>query len=335
MTLKKLNFIIFELENKKDVTLLLNQLDFINEEAVCKDFEAGFLKGLICRKENNETLKGIIFFSYGYTTWQHRIIEIKKVLFKSNEEEKCLIFECFIEYLAKLAVKNECKQINFNIEQNKKENEGLIECMEKLEAFCLDDWFIFEMDPKDMEILINYKYSKPIGSGFKFVKIENVSQMKEYASSIHGLIREIAIFQKLEHEFETSIENLIKDYDSSTFQTGRIYESMVVLNSENQVIGHCIYNKSYDIEKGRGCFMDEIYIQEEYRKYGLGTEFLRQVLKDCLNNLGLRFIYWLVLEWNQPAIKFYSKFNGKNLTLTNGLKQYRFDTNTILKISNS
>jgi GNAT superfamily N-acetyltransferase len=78
------------------------------------------------------------------------------------------------------------------------------------------------------------------------------------------------------------------------------------------------YNYSLDIG-GRDCFLDEIYIEEQHRRLGIGTLILEQI-SDFLRKNEFKGIHLLVYDFNAPAIHFYEKLgfipeHGKFMTL--------------------
>ena len=56
--------------------------------------------------------------------------------------------------------------------------------------------------------------------------------------------------------------------------------------------------------------MEDIIVTEEYRKYGIGKKLFDEVVKVA-KEMGARRMEWQVLEWNEPAIKFYKKVNSQ------------------------
>ena len=79
-----------------------------------------------------------------------------------------------------------------------------------------------------------------------------------------------------------------------------------VLIDEYDVVGYAIIVKSYSTEFGRECFwIEDLYIQKEYRGRGLGTEFI-QYMRQFFSSYVLR----LEAEvYNSRALETYKK-NG-------------------------
>ena len=58
-----------------------------------------------------------------------------------------------------------------------------------------------------------------------------------------------------------------------------------------------------------GHIVEDLYVKPEYRKAGLGKELFDQVVAEAVKqNVGR--MEWTVLEWNEPALNFYKKYNA-------------------------
>jgi ribosomal protein S18 acetylase RimI-like enzyme len=55
-------------------------------------------------------------------------------------------------------------------------------------------------------------------------------------------------------------------------------------------------------------FLEDIIVSNQYRRFGVGTKLFDAVVKKC-KELGVRKMDWQILDWNEPAINFYKKYN--------------------------
>ena len=237
------------------------------------------------------------------------------------------------------------QRINININKVEK-NENLIKLLlsEKIGALDLtkdEDWLLFEMGLNEMKSFLNQKPT--LTSNFKVIK---VNDMNKYGNQIRDLIRELSIFEKLEEQFKNSIDSMIRDYayekhvsyDGST-HLNRFYEAMVMIKEElnettnvvdEVVVGFAVYYLNFEIKRGRGSYLEDLYIQEKYRKNGLGTYLWHRVTEDCFMNHKVNFMQWSVLKWNSNAIQLYLKYKAVNLTYSDDhLNLFRFTTEII------
>jgi GNAT superfamily N-acetyltransferase len=51
-------------------------------------------------------------------------------------------------------------------------------------------------------------------------------------------------------------------------------------------------------------WLEDLFVREEARGTGLGRDLFATVARDALRNQAYR-LEWAVLDWNEPAIRFY------------------------------
>lgn len=73
--------------------------------------------------------------------------------------------------------------------------------------------------------------------------------------------------------------------------------------------------------------MEDLYVQPNYRKHGIGRMLLGKVAKHA-KEMNCKRIDLHVLAWN-PARNFYEKLGGTDLTSTEQWHFYRFDGKAI------
>ena len=118
--------------------------------------------------------------------------------------------------------------------------------------------------------------------------------------AIHALVRELAIYEKAEEEFTASLEDYRRDFRAGIFEA-------LIAEVEGEVVGMALYYMTYSTWKGRMLYLEDFVVKEQMRAQGIGRELFGAFLakakeKDC------RLVKWQVLDWNEPAIRFYKKF---------------------------
>jgi GNAT superfamily N-acetyltransferase len=56
-------------------------------------------------------------------------------------------------------------------------------------------------------------------------------------------------------------------------------------------------------------YLEDIIVTENMRGNGIGKKLFDQLIIVC-KELQFKGITWQVLDWNEPAINFYKKFDG-------------------------
>ena len=128
------------------------------------------------------------------------------------------------------------------------------------------------------------------------------------AEGIHFLIGEIAVFEKLEHEFVGSVEDLRR----SLFQTDPPGAECLVAVDPTEpenggIVGYAIFFRTYSTFLCQtGLWLEDLYVREAHRGTGLGKRLLEAVRQIAIDRNAGRY-EWCVLDWNQHAIDFYER----------------------------
>ncbi|PHN01176.1 GNAT family N-acetyltransferase [Flavilitoribacter nigricans DSM 23189 = NBRC 102662] len=117
--------------------------------------------------------------------------------------------------------------------------------------------------------------------------------------AIHGLVRELAVYEKAESEFVASLDDYYRDFDADIFEC-------IVARVDDEVVGMVLYYMTYSTWKGRMLYLEDFVVLEANRRDGLGQKLFDAFL-DRARELECRLVKWQVLDWNEPAIKFYLK----------------------------
>lgn len=121
---------------------------------------------------------------------------------------------------------------------------------------------------------------------------------------IINLIKELALYEKAPEEVINTPEQMKKD----GFGDNPLFKCMVVENDIG-IFGFALYYYRYSTWKGKVLYLEDFYIKEKYRKTGIGQKLFNEVIKTAKHD-NCKRICWQVLEWNEPAINFYKKYNA-------------------------
>jgi GNAT superfamily N-acetyltransferase len=127
---------------------------------------------------------------------------------------------------------------------------------------------------------------------------------KTDCDAVFQLIRELAQYEKLPHEVEIDAIQLEKDGFGATPLYGAI-----VAEFDGRIIGLALYYFRYSTWKGKRLYLEDLIVKEEYRRMGVGKSLFEKTMELSLS-LGCNGMTWAVLDWNEPAIQFYKKFNS-------------------------
>src|ERR1700745_1455269 len=86
-------------------------------------------------------------------------------------------------------------------------------------------------------------------------------------SSAHGLIRELAAFEKAKDAVTNTVEAMIKD----GFGDHPVF-SCQVAELDGVIVGMAIYFVKYSTWNGRGLYLDDLIVTEKHRGKGIGQK---------------------------------------------------------------
>ncbi len=128
--------------------------------------------------------------------------------------------------------------------------------------------------------------------------------IKEDLPQVHGLIQELADYEKAPDE----VTNTLAAMQEDGFGANPVFEFLVAETSGN-IIGIALYYMAYSTWKGKMLYLEDLVITEKYRRYGVGKQLFDAFARRA-QELGAKRLKWQVLEWNEPAIAFYKKLNA-------------------------
>lgn len=76
--------------------------------------------------------------------------------------------------------------------------------------------------------------------------------------------------------------------------------------------GYAIFFDYFSTWRGAGFYLEDLFVREEYRGKGIGRALLKRVA-DIAAAENRSFIRWEVIDWNEPAIKFYKSLGAEFL----------------------
>jgi GNAT superfamily N-acetyltransferase len=120
--------------------------------------------------------------------------------------------------------------------------------------------------------------------------------------AIHGMIRDLAVFEHLEH-LMTATEAMLRD---GLFGPRPACEALVGA-VDGEPVGFALFFHSYSTFLGRkGLYLEDLYVKPQARGKGYGKQMLAALARLALERDCGRF-EWSVLDWNANAIAFYRK----------------------------
>jgi GNAT superfamily N-acetyltransferase len=123
------------------------------------------------------------------------------------------------------------------------------------------------------------------------------------------LIKELALYEKAPDEVTVTLDHFIE----SGFGEKPVWWAFVAEETKTDgsttIHGFALYYIRYSTWKGQRMYLEDILVTEEMRGQKIGKLLFDQLIEEC-NQKGFKGMVWQVLEWNEPAIRFYKKYNA-------------------------
>lgn len=127
--------------------------------------------------------------------------------------------------------------------------------------------------------------------------------------AVHALIRELAVYEKLEHEVVGSVEQL----HASLFGAPRHVEALVADDEIEGVVGFALFFQNYSTFLARaGIYLEDLFVRPAHRRKGYGKALLQALARVAVERGCGRF-EWSVLDWNEPAKRFYESLGAREM----------------------
>jgi GNAT superfamily N-acetyltransferase len=125
---------------------------------------------------------------------------------------------------------------------------------------------------------------------------------------ILDLIRELAIYEREPDAVVATEADLLRDGFGPTprFQ-------VLIAEHDGAPAGFAFYFFAYSTWRGRPVlYLEDLFVPVEQRKKGIGIALMRRLARLAVDAGCARFV-WQVLDWNEPAIRFYESLGAEIL----------------------
>lgn len=119
------------------------------------------------------------------------------------------------------------------------------------------------------------------------------------------LVRELAVFEKAPDEVSNTEERMLQEGFGPQPAFG-----CILAEQEGEIIGMSLYYFRYSTWKGRRLYLEDIIVTEKARGIGAGKRLFDQTI-EIAKEENCTGMMWQVLDWNEPAIAFYKKYNAR------------------------
>lgn len=117
------------------------------------------------------------------------------------------------------------------------------------------------------------------------------------------LVNELAVYEKAPEEVTVTLEH----FEDSGFGPNPVWWAFVA-EADGIVVGFALYYIRYSTWKGQRMYLEDLLVTESMRGQKIGKLLFDRLIEEAKEK-NYSAIVWQVLDWNEPAINFYKKYN--------------------------
>ena len=118
------------------------------------------------------------------------------------------------------------------------------------------------------------------------------------------LIKELALYERAPQEVTVDLQH----FEDAGFGSQPVWKAFVA-EVDGFIAGFALYYVRYSTWKGSRLYLEDLIVTEAMRSRGIGKLLFNRTVQEA-RELGFNGMSWQVLDWNEPAINFYKKYEA-------------------------
>ncbi|RZM21763.1 MAG: GNAT family N-acetyltransferase [Pedobacter sp.] len=118
------------------------------------------------------------------------------------------------------------------------------------------------------------------------------------------LIHELAVYERAPEEVTVTLQ----EFAAAGFGPDKVWKAFVA-EVDGKIEGFALYYVRYSTWKGCRLYLEDFIVTEAQRGNGLGKLLFDTVIREAKEK-NYNGMVWQVLNWNEPALSFYNKYNA-------------------------
>lgn len=130
--------------------------------------------------------------------------------------------------------------------------------------------------------------------------------VREDAGEILNFIRALAVYEREPDAVEATEQDLLQHGFGEN-----PYYACLIAEEDGAPAGFALYFFDYSTWLGKpGLYLEDLFVHPRFRGRGIGKALLRRLAAIALEK-GCARMKWEVLDWNTPAIEFYTAIGAE------------------------
>lgn len=123
-------------------------------------------------------------------------------------------------------------------------------------------------------------------------------------SRILELINELAVYERAPEEVTVTLA----EFEDAGFGQKPVWKAFVAELDET-IVGFALYYVRYSTWKGCRLYLEDFIVTDSHRGKGIGKQLFDTIVLEA-HEKGFNGMTWQVLDWNEPALNFYKKYEA-------------------------
>ncbi len=123
-------------------------------------------------------------------------------------------------------------------------------------------------------------------------------------SRILELINELAVYERAPEEVTVTLA----EFEDAGFGQKPVWKAFIA-ELDNIIVGFALYYVRYSTWKGCRLYLEDFIVTDSHRGKGIGKQLFDTIVLEA-HEKGFNGMTWQVLDWNEPALNFYKKYEA-------------------------
>lgn len=128
--------------------------------------------------------------------------------------------------------------------------------------------------------------------------------LKQDCPRLLELVNELALFERAPEEVTVTLQ----EFEDAGFGNKPVWKAYVA-EVDGLIVAMALYYVRYSTWKGCRLFLEDLIVTEKFRGQGIGKSLFDRIIVEA-KELGFSGMVWQVLDWNEPALNFYKKYEA-------------------------
>ena len=114
----------------------------------------------------------------------------------------------------------------------------------------------------------------------------------------------MAVYERAPEEVTVTLA----EFEDAGFGQKPVWKAFVAELDET-IVGFALYYVRYSTWKGCRLYLEDFIVTDSHRGKGIGKQLFDTIVLEA-HEKGFNGMTWQVLDWNEPALNFYKKYEA-------------------------